>query len=162
MIRYALACEAGHEFDSWFPSGESYDMQVARGLVECPACGSAAVGKRLMAPSLRIGSPAPEAAAAQPAGSESGPAGTEPAPQPLAVLSERELALRAMLRAVREQVTQNADYVGKGFADEARKMHYGETEKRSIYGEAHALDAKALLEEGIEIHALPPAPDDRN
>jgi hypothetical protein len=78
------------------------------------------------------------------------------------LLSEKEQAFRAMLRAVRAHVTQNADYVGRGFADEARRMHYGEVEHRSIYGEADAGEAKALIEEGIEVHPLPPAPDDRN
>ena len=125
MIRYALACDNGHEFESWFPSGSAYDAQVERGLV-----------------------------AAAPA--------IPDAPQPVALLSEREQAVRAMLRAMREHVAKTADYVGPGFADEARRMHYGEAEHRSIYGEANAADAKALLDEGIEVHALPIAPDDRN
>jgi len=83
-------------------------------------------------------------------------------PQSVAILSEREQALRAMLKAVREHVTQNADYVGSGFAEEARKMHYGEIEHRSIYGVANPVEAKALLEEGIEVHPLPIVPDKRN
>ena len=70
--------------------------------------------------------------------------------------------MRAMLKAMREHVTRTAENVGGRFADEARKMHYGETEHRSIYGEANAADAKALLEEGIEFHPLPLVPDDRN
>ena len=87
----------------------------------------------------------------------------EPAPpQPVALLSEPEQAFRAMLKAVRAHVTQNADDVGSGFAEEARKMHYGEIEHRSIYGEANPMEAKALLEEGIEVHPLPIVPDDHN
>ena len=83
-------------------------------------------------------------------------------PQPMAMFSEKEREFRAMLKAFREHVTKNADYVGPGFADEARKMHYGETEHRSIYGEANLAEAKELLEEGIEVHPLPLLPDERN
>lgn len=167
MIRYALACDRGHEFDSWFPSASSFDAQVDKGLVECPACASKTIRKQLMAPSVRTAAPAslPSPASdpnAPPPAPASEPAAPPAASQPVALLSERDQAMRAMLRAVRDHVTKNADYVGTGFADEARRMHYGETEHRSIYGEANALDAKALLDEGIEVHALPPAPDDRN
>ena len=160
MIRYALACDNGHDFESWFPSSASYDAQAERGLVTCPLCGSANVDKQIMAPSLgrkgsakaepeRPGAPVP--AAPVPA-----------APAPMAILSEREQAIRAMLKAVREHVVKTADYVGGDFADEARKMHYGEIEHRSIYGEANPADAKALIEEGIEVHPIPVLPDDRN
>ena len=161
MIRYALACEAGHEFESWFPSGASFDAQAERGLVACPVCDSPEVTKQLMAPSLgRKGGAAkaaesPDAPAAEPPSPSS-------VPQQVAVMSDREAALRAMLRAVREHVTKSADYVGPAFAAEARKMHYGETEHRSIYGEADAAEARALVEEGIEVHPLPLGPDDRN
>jgi hypothetical protein len=161
MIRYALACEVGHDFESWFPSSASFDAQAERGLVSCPICGSGKVAKQLMAPSLgRKGSVASEPNEA-PAAPETLPVPSAP-PQPVAIMSEKEQAIRAMLRAVREHVTRNSDYVGTGFADEARKMHYGEIEHRSIYGEANAADAKALIEEGIEFHPLPLAPDDRN
>lgn len=162
MIRYALACDNGHEFESWFPSGASYDAQAERGLVECPSCGSAKIGKQLMAPSLgRAGSIGPvEAPASDQVAAE--PAAPAAPAQPVALLSEREQAVRAMLRAVREHVTKTADYVGPSFATEARKMHYGETPHRSIYGEANAGETRALLDEGIEIHPLPVSPDDRN
>ena len=163
MIRYALACEQGHEFESWFPSASSYDAQATRGLVTCPICGSHEVEKRLMAPSIgRKG--ASRVAAPAESGTSPDAKSTLPAAQaqPMAIMSERDAAMRAMLRAVREHVTKNADYVGTGFADEARKMHYGEIEHRSIYGEANAVDTKALLEEGVEIHPLPVVPDERN
>ena len=157
MIRYALACDNGHEFESWFPGADAFDAQVARGLVECPVCGSGRVAKQLMAPALST-KRAVTTAEAPPAAA---PARSAPA-QPVAFMSEREQAMRAMLRAVREHVTKTADYVGTGFADEARRMHYGEVEHRSIYGEAGSDEAKALLDEGIEVHPLPLAPDDRN
>lgn len=162
MIRFSLVCEAGHDFESWFPSGDAYEAQQTRGLVSCPICGSPKVGKALMAPSLgRKGNRA--GGAVVPVAEDVPATPTEPAAQmPVTLLTEKEQAFRAMLRAVREHVVQNADNVGRGFADEARKMHYGETEHRSIYGEADAAEAQALIEEGIEVHPLPPAPDDRN
>lgn len=162
MIRYALACDNGHAFESWFPSGESYDAQRARGLVACPTCESTAVEKRIMSPSVArtdravAARPEPERAPEQP------PAMPSPPPQPVALLSEREQAVRAMLRAVREHVVSNAEHVGPRFADEARKMHDGEIAHRSIYGEANPVEVRALLDEGVEIHPLPPIPEDRN
>jgi hypothetical protein len=161
MIRYALACDQAHEFESWFPSAEGYEAQVARGLVACPLCGSGKVEKQIMAPS--IGRKERERGAMPEAGPAPQPQAPEVlAPQPVALLSQKEQAFRAMLKAVREHVTKNSDYVGPRFVDEARKMHYGEIEHRSIYGEANPMDAAALLEEGIEVHPLPIAPDDRN
>ena len=107
--------------------------------------------------------PAPLPAAAPIAGAEPTvlPVPAPPA-QPVAVFSEREREFRAMLKAFREHVTRNSENVGQGFADEARKMHYGETEHRSIYGEANLAEAKELLEEGIQVHPLPILPDERN
>lgn len=160
MIRFALACDEGHDFESWFPSGASYDAQAERGLVTCPLCGSAEVEKRLMAPS--IGRKGAGRAAAEPAEAAAPVPAPDPTPQPVAILSEREQALRSMLRSLREHVAKTSDYVGTGFVDEARRMHYGETPHRSIYGEASPVDAQALVEEGIEIQALPILPDDRN
>ena len=149
MIKYALACRAGHEFESWFPSSEAYDEQRRRGFVTCPACNSPEVEKQIMAPRVTR--------------SDRAPAGSPPAePRPVAILSERERELRAMLRALREHITQNAEDVGSRFPEEARKMQYGEVEHRSIYGEADPAEARALLEEGIEVHPLPVVPDDRH
>lgn len=155
MIRYSLVCEAGHEFETWFPSGSAYEEQRERGLLSCPVCDSKDVRKAIMAPSVTTKSGAVPALPPEPA-----PA-SDP-PRPVTLLSEQERAVRAMLKAVREHVTKNADYVGPGFAEEARRMHHGEVEHRSIYGEASAVEAKALIDEGIEVHPLPPAPDDRN
>jgi hypothetical protein len=159
MIRYALACDAGHEFESWFPSSEAYDAQFARGLVSCPVCNSPQVEKQIMRPSVarKDKPPAPPAVA----GPTEPPVSEAPA-QSMALLSEQEREIRAMLRAVREHVLQNAENVGQRFPDEARKMHYGEIEHRSIYGAASPMEAKELLEEGIEVHPLPVVPDERN
>ena len=167
MIRYALACDNGHEFESWFPGSAAYEAQFARGLVTCPICNSAKVGKQIMAPSVArtdksSALPSPVSA---PATAAQPNAPTPPVPaqnQPMAVFSEKEREFRAMLKAFCEHVTKSADYVGQGFADEARKMHYGEIEHRSIYGEANLAEAKELIEEGIEVHPLPIVPDERN
>jgi hypothetical protein len=148
MIKYALACEQAHEFESWFPSSDAFETQRKRGFVTCPFCNSAKVEKQIMAPSV--------------ARTDKAPKGPAPEQQPMAVLSDRERELRAALKALREHVMKNAEDVGKGFVEEARKMHYGETEERSIYGEADLAEARALLEEGIDVLPLPVVPDDRN
>ena len=166
MIRYALACDKGHEFESWFPGSADYEAQLARGLVTCPVCASPKVEKQIMAPSIGRTDRTPALAPPAPAPDappEAGAPQVPPAqPQPMAVFSEREREFRAMVKAFREHVHKNSDYVGPGFADEARKMHYGEIEHRSIYGEANLAEAKELIEEGIEVHPLPVVPDERN
>ncbi|HEX8166179.1 MAG TPA: DUF1178 family protein [Beijerinckiaceae bacterium] len=170
MIRYALACDRDHEFESWFPSSDAYDAQRARGLVECPLCGSAKVEKQIMAPrvartdkgtGLGPGSgPSLPVPVPAPAGPDIRDAPA--APQPVAMFSEKERELRAMVKALREHVEKHAEHVGGRFPDEARRMHYGEIEHRSIYGEASPGEARELIEEGIEIHPLPIVPDERN
>lgn len=152
MIRYALACDQAHDFESWFPSSEAYDQQAARGLVTCPVCDSGKVTKRIMAPSVARSDKAAPPAVSAPA----------PAPQAMALLSEPEQKLRALVRAFREHVMANAENLGPRFADEARRIHYGEAEERSICGEASPAEAQALVEEGIGILPLPVLPDDRN
>jgi hypothetical protein len=156
MIRYALACHQAHTFESWFPSASAFEAQAERGLVTCPACGSARVEKQIMAPAIarRDGAKRP------PAGVPAAPA--PETPQPLALLSEPERQLRALIAAVREHVTKTAENVGERFADEARKIHYGEADERSIYGQASADEVRALLDEGVEIQPLPIVPDERN
>ena len=165
MIRYSLACERGHAFESWFASSSAYDKQAKRGLVACPVCGSTKVEKAIMAPSLARGGkaidvPAPAAApAATPApASPSAPQGTEP----VAMISPQERELRAKLKELRDHLVKNSENVGRKFPEQARKMHYGEIEHRSIYGEASPQEAKDLYEEGIELHPLPVLPDERN
>ena len=162
MIRYALVCERGHEFESWFQDSASYDKQAKRGLVNCPQCGSAKVEKAIMAPrlsttakkqSMPIETPAPAAEAAAPV----------PVPvAPVAMISPQEQEFRSKLKELHDHLTKNADIVGAKFPEEARKMHYGEAEHRSIYGVASPEDAKELSEEGIEFHPLPVLPDERN
>lgn len=164
MIRYTLACESGHAFESWFPSGDAYDEQSARGLVSCPVCDSRRVAKALMAPAVartdRGGSPkAPVLVRDEKPAEALTPAPADPV---LPMIAEPERRLRAMLRAVREQVTRSADHVGARFPEEARAMHYGDAPTRAIYGEASLEEARALVEEGIEVAPLPPAPDDRH
>ena len=148
MIRYTLRCEAGHTFESWFNNSSAFDRQAARGLVACPLCGSAKVEKAIMAPALSAGREA-----APPA---------EPEKSPVAIVSKEEVEVRKKLKELREHIVQNADYVGEKFPEEARRMHYGEIEHRSIYGEASPDAARSLADEGIEFHPLPRLPDERN
>ena len=145
MIRYALACGEGHEFEGWFGGSRAFDEQKAAGEIACPVCGSAEVDKVLMAPAV---------AGTKRAMSE--------APIPVAAPQALPEELVATLRRLRRHVTENADYVGDRFAEEARRIHYRETEARGIYGEATREEAVALSEEGIEFHPLPVLPEDRN
>ena len=156
MIRYALACDKGHTFESWFQDSAAYDKQAKRGLVACPHCGSAKVEKAIMAP--RISGAKKRPAPAEPPAAASG----TPEKAPVAMLSPQEKEVRTKLKELRDQLTKNADHVGPKFPEEARKMHYGEIAHRSIYGEASPEEAKALAEEGIEFHPLPILPDERN
>ncbi|MEA2951950.1 MAG: hypothetical protein QOJ96_1470 [Alphaproteobacteria bacterium] len=156
MIRYALICDRKHEFESWFGNSATYDKQAVRGLVNCPICGSAKVEKAIMAPRL-MGARKAET----PAAPEAASAAAE-AKSPVAIISPQQQEFRTKLKELRQHLTKNADHVGQKFPEEARKMHYGEIEHRSIYGEASPDEAKALAEEGIEFHPLPVLPDDRN
>jgi hypothetical protein len=157
MIRYAIACDRGHTFDSWFADSAAYDKQVKRKLVACPQCGSTSVEKAIMAPRLATSKRRRAAPETPPAAApDKAPAAA------LAILSPQEQELRSKLKELRQHLTKNADNVGQKFPDEARKMHYGEIEHRSIYGEASPEDAKELAEEGIEFHSLPILPEERN
>ena len=164
MIRYALRCEQGHAFESWFQSSSAFDSQVKRKLVACPACESTKVEKAIMAPRIvskkgresALPVPAPVPAAAPDAAPNALPSG----PQSLLMAQEREL--RAKLKELRDHIVKNADNVGERFPNEARKMHYGEIEHRPIYGEASPDEARALIDEGVEVAPLPVLPEDRN
>jgi len=137
MILYEVVCDRQHSFEAWFRDSATYDAQVAAGEVACPVCGSTDVHKALMAPRIASRKPSAEtAAAAKPGG----------------VDAEK---VRAVLHALRETVEKNCDYVGDQFAEEARKIHYGETDSRGIYGETTAEEARELREEGIEFMSLP-------
>jgi hypothetical protein len=161
MIRYALICEKGHDFESWFQDSAAYDKQAKRGLVTCPQCGSAKVEKAIMAPRLSAAAKKRGAPIEAPAPASATP--TAPAPSaPVAMISPQEQEFRSKLKELRDHLTKNADNVGGKFPEEARKMHYGEIEHRSIYGVASPEEAKDLSEEGIEFHPLPILPDERN
>jgi hypothetical protein len=141
MIRFNLVCDAGHEFDGWFRSNDDYEGQQKRGLVSCPTCHSAKVGKALMAPAVSTGRKQEKIA--------------------LAVGAEQRQML-TKLKEMADQVRQNADYVGEKFAEEARKIHFGEVERRGIYGEASLEEVKSLAEDGVDFMPLPTFPDDHN
>jgi hypothetical protein len=160
MIRYSLRCDRGHEFESWFQNSSAYEQQEKRKLVNCPACGSAKVERAIMAPQI-VSKKGRESAAPAPAASTdvTVPAST-PASTPLMMAQEREL--RAKLKELRDHIVKNADNVGEHFPVEARKMHYGDIEHRPIYGEASPDEARALIEEGVEVSPLPVLPEDRN
>ena len=147
MIHYDLICDKGHAFDGWFRNSAAYDEQAGGGLVSCTQCGSAKVEKQLMAPGI-------------PAKSNRK---SDSATKMVAAPADPRLAeLMNMMREMRKHVEENAEYVGDRFADEARKIHYEESEQRGIYGQTTADEAKALVEEGITVHALPRLPEDGN
>ena len=171
MIRYTLNCEHGHAFESWFQNSTAYDKQAKRKLVTCPVCNSAKVEKAIMAPRLARAdavdpqppSPTPPIPGPPPPLQPGPMPPIPPGPKaPVAIMSPPERELRQKLKELRDHVTKNASYVGPRFSEEARKIHYGETEHRSIYGEASPDEAKQLHEEGIEFHPLPILPDELN
>ncbi len=161
MIRYALVCDKSHEFESWFADSAAYDKQAKRKLVTCPLCGSDQVDKAIMAPRLASSQNDQPSTEAPPANETSSPAAPAQ-PAPVAMISPQEREVRAKLRELREHLIKNADNVGAKFAEQARKMHYGEIEHRSIYGLATPDEAKALAEEEIEFPPLPMLPDERH
>ncbi len=141
MIRYALRCDQGHDFESWFASAAAFDALRGQGHVGCAICGSKTVEKALMAPAVTQ-SPAPPAAKPRRA--------TPPDP-----------ALTAKIEALRKHVEANSDYVGMNFVTEARAMHLGDVPERPIHGEAKIDDARALIEEGVPVAPLPFLPRNR-
>lgn len=153
MIVFDLICgDGGHVFEAWFGSSDDFESQKARGLVECPICGSAAIEKAVMAPRLAAkGNRRREIRMAAPA------APTD-APVPMASGETSAAAMKAMLRALAEaqsRALEGSDYVGTRFAEEARAIHEGETEERPIHGQTTAEEANALIEEGIRVAPLP-------
>jgi hypothetical protein len=156
MIHYNLRCERGHAFESWFQSSSAYEAQEKRELVNCPICGSAKVERAIMAPQI-VTRKGRESAAPAPAAATDV---TAPASTPLLMAQEREL--RAKLKELRDHIVKNADNVGERFPNEARKMHYGDIEHRPIYGEASPDEARALIDEGVDVAPLPVLPNDRN
>lgn len=159
MIRFSLRCDNGHEFESWFKDGAAYDRMASAGLVECPICGDTHVTKALMTPAIAKapgvkGRPeAPVPVAAKP---PAPPA--EAPPGPRAAAGPIPAQVLALLQRIRAEVEKSCDYVGEDFAEEARRIHHGESEARAIYGEASDEEAEALREEGIEVARLPWVP----
>jgi hypothetical protein len=141
MIRFSLSCQNDHPFDGWFRNSEDFEKQKKLGLVACPHCGSTGVDKALMAPSVSTGRKREKMA--------------------LAMNAEQKKAM-AQLKALSEKLRENADYVGGKFAEEARKIHFGETDPRGIYGEATPEEAKGLVEDGVEFMPIPVFPEERN
>jgi hypothetical protein len=144
MIVYDLACDKGHQFEAWFKDSSAYDRQEKKKQLSCAVCGSTRVRKAPMAP--RIGSGKKDSA------EDAAPSQASYANHPE---MKKAAALMKELAELRRHVEKNADYVGAKFADEARKMHYGEKDRRNIYGEASNEDAQELSEEGIEFARIP-------
>ena len=132
MIKYQLKCQNDHVFEAWCKDSAAYDTMQRSGQVTCAVCGTDHVEKSIMAPA--VGKTVPD----------------DPAP-----LSKPASPAEAALRQLREHVRQNSDYVGKAFADEARKIHDGDAEDRAIWGEATKEDAKALHDEGVPVAPIP-------
>ncbi|MGF1611259.1 MAG: DUF1178 family protein [Kiloniellales bacterium] len=161
MILYTLRCRKDHEFEAWFRDSALYDQQVAAGELRCPHCGSRKVEKSLMAPSVLAGrsrrAPAGEASDSPSKGPQ-GPSAPAPSSVAAAGTNVEARELRRTLLEVRRQIEENFDYVGPAFAEEARRIHYGEVERRSIYGETSEADAEALREEGVAVQQIPWVP----
>jgi hypothetical protein len=153
VIRYALVCESGHEFESWFRSADDYERQQKKRLVSCPLCDSVKTEKRIMRPALARGARSPKQVEMPPAAEQKAP---------VAMISPQEQELRTKLRELREHVTRNADNVGDKFPELARQMHHEEIERRSIYGNARPDEVRSLLDEGVEVQPLPVLPEERN
>lgn len=141
MIRFSLGCEHSHEFEGWFRNNEDFETQQKRGFVECPVCGSHKVDKALMAPAVSTGRKKEKMALA---------------------MNAQQRAAMAQLKALSEKMRENSDYVGDKFAEEARKIHFGEADPRGIYGEATPEEARDLIEDGVEFMPIPVFPEDRN
>jgi hypothetical protein len=160
MIHYKLRCAAAHEFEGWFQDSAGFDKLAQAGLVECTVCGSTQVERALMAPAVvssrkKAKPPAPPPAPSGAAAPEAPP----PSPTvPQMAAGPIPAQLVAMLQRLRTEVEKSCDYVGKDFAEEARKIHNGEAEARGIYGEASDAEAEALAEDGIDVARLPWVP----
>jgi hypothetical protein len=150
MISFSLLCDNGHEFDGWFRNGAAFDEQASAGALACPVCGSEKVEKGLMAPSIPAKSNRADDTIATKKPVYSG------TPDPKVV------ELMEQVRRLRKHVEDTAEYVGDKFPEEARKIHYEETEKRGIFGEASVEEARDLLDEGVEVLPVPSLPEDHN
>ena len=161
MIKYSLVCDKEHEFESWFADSGAFDTQAKRGFVECPHCQSTKVSKAIMAP--RIGR-SDKRARAMDTPAQTGGASEPNAPgaSQVALLDERQKAVRAMIHELHRKIVETSTDVGSRFPQEARKMHEGEIPYRSIYGQATVEEAKALVEDGVPVLPIPTLPEERN
>ena len=146
MIKYSLICDKEHEFEGWFGSSDEFDQQAKRGFVDCPICGSNKVSKSLMAPKV---------SGTKKSGDDSMSVAQMPTPQMSSQMMEQ-------LRKFKKHVEANAENVGDKFPEEARKIHYGETDARGIYGRASLEEAANLVEEGVGVMPIPDLPEDKN
>jgi len=173
VIKYTLQCDDAHTFEGWFRNSGDFDSQCSRNLVACPVCGSSEVRKGLMAPAVStarsrdalLNAARAEMQAHESASKPDAPAETRAAPMQSSALLPKDLQQKEIveaLRLVRARIIENSENVGSNFASEARKIHHGEAEERSIYGETSPKDAEALMEEGIAVFPLPELPDDKN
>lgn len=153
MMHYQLRCGHGHEFDSWFKDSLGYERQSRRGMIECPTCGDVKIERALMAPNVPSKNRSSRPAEAVP---EATPVPLQNVP--MAAGGQIPDHVRGMLQRMRAEVEKNCDYVGPQFADEARKIHRGESDRRGIYGETTPEQAEALSDEGIEVAAIPWVP----
>ena len=182
MIKYQLICEQNHEFEGWFQGGAAYEEQAANGLLRCPLCDSDQVKRALMTPNLaspkRRKSSDPSAVDPVPCVDPTASAPAAPAPVPsslppaaqtvgqgrAAVMPSEQVrafgAALAELRQLRQKIIKDCRDVGDNFAEEARKIHYGEAKAEGIYGQATYEDREELKDEGIEIFDLPWVPSD--
>ncbi len=154
MIKYTLKCDKDHGFESWFQSAAAYDALAETGHLSCPICGSASVAKALMAPAITGGEVAPPLA---PPGAPpfAPPGAPRSAPHAGSLVGPPQTPAEAALAALRRKVEEGSDYVGLGFATEARAIHEGRAPERSIWGEARADEARRLIEDGIPVAPLP-------
>jgi hypothetical protein len=162
MIVYSLTCARGHDFEGWFASIAAFDEQAAKGKLLCPVCNSTKVIKAPMAPALAgsVGERGGPIVPAAPAPTPSAPA--VPVSATVQHIPDELRKMRQLMSGLRRYIEQNAEYVGPKFPDEARKIHYGETEDRHIYGEASMKDVADLVDEGIDIAPLPPDINEAN
>jgi hypothetical protein len=147
MISFALQCQKDHVFDAWFRSSDDFEDQAAKGLLSCPVCGSTSISKSLMTPNV-----GPKGNRGEDAGAKAHATPADP----------KSVEILEQMRALRTKLLERSDYVGDKFAEEARRIHYNEAEHRGIHGEASAEDARELIDEGIDVFALPLLPEDKN
>ena len=163
MIKYQLICDKSHEFEGWFGNSATFESQQESGLLTCPVCGSADVRRALMAPNLaspktRKADLAEQQPSAQPEPQPQAPQQASAVLPPAAARKMQELMFK--MRALQTKIREECRDVGNDFAEEARKIHYGEVEPEGIYGQATAEEREALDEEGIEIMDMPWLPKD--